>query len=61
MSIIVQYLVLRTVLLKSHQEISSPNAFAVSYSVPIPMGESFAMEDLLRLVQHGISANETSH
>lgn len=32
MSIIMQYLVLRTVLLKTHQEISSPSAFAVSYN-----------------------------
>lgn len=31
MSIIMQYLVLRAVLLKTHQVISSPSAFAVSY------------------------------
>ena len=32
MSIIMQYLVLRAILLKTHQEISSPSAFAVSYN-----------------------------
>ena len=32
MSIIMQYLVLRAVLLKTHQVISSPSAFAVSYN-----------------------------